>query len=210
MIPPALRFPKRITLLHSPSGQYVQALVVELTASMIRQKMGARWWTGSAIDTAQAEREIDRHWDWTQQEIERDGTIIASRKLAILTGDGAVQGTMMISTAPVQCQLDTGAAALFVELLFAAPWNRPWVRIDRTEQFRGVGVQLMRTAAMLSIEAGLQGRLKLDASPASIEWYRKRGLLEVKTHRIVYEGVEYTPMELPANRVSLLLPEVED
>jgi len=210
MLPWAVKFPKQITLLYAPSGQPVEAQVVELSAALIRRKMGAHWWAGPAIGAALAEREIDRYWDWTEQEIEREGKIIASRKLAVLTGDGAVQGAMMISTSPVPCQLEKGAASLFVELLFAAPWNRPWIRVDQTEHFRGVGLQLFRTGAQLSMATGLLGRLKLDASPASVEWYRKRGLLEVKTQRIVYQGVPYTPMELTADRVRRLLPDAEE
>src|SRR5207249_3205535 len=101
---------------------------------------------------------------------------------------------------------ELGKPALFVELLFAAARTRHWIRFDQAELFRGVGLHLLCTAAELSVLAGFSGRIKLDASPGFVQWYKKRGLLEVPATRIIYEGVEYTPMELPANRVTKLLP----
>jgi hypothetical protein len=129
----------------------------------------------------------------------------------VITTDGAVQGAMMLSTEPVECERrrNHGHGALFVELLFAAPRTRHWIRHDRAEQFRGIGLHLMRAAAELSIEAGLEGRLKLDSSPNFVQWYRKRGLLPVSRRSIIHEGVRYTPMELDADRVSMLLPELD-
>ena len=75
------------------------------------------------------------------------------------------------------------------------------------EQLRGVGLQLLRVGAELSLGAGLKGRLKLEASPGFVEWYTRRGLLRVSNERIIYENVQYTPMELLAERVVMLLPE---
>jgi len=95
--------------------------------------------------------------------------------------------------------------SLFVELLFASPANRAWIRKDRKEQFRGVGLHLLRAAAELSLESGFNGRLKLESSPDFVDWYKKRGLLEASRRRILYEGRKYTPMELPAGRVTILL-----
>jgi hypothetical protein len=149
--------------------------------------------------------EIDRYWDWTELRIERDGRVVRSSKFAVISGDRTIQGAMMISTRPVRCEREPAAGALFVELFFVAPQNRHWIRADKAEQFRGVGLQLLRTAAELSIDAGCAGRLKLDASPGFVDWYRKRGLLEVSAQRILHEGVEYTPMELPTDRVPILL-----
>lgn len=113
----------------------------------------------------------------------------------------------MISTAPVALWREPGMTGLFLELLFAAPRNRPWVRSDKAEQYRGVGVQLLRTAVALSMEAGCGGRLKLEASPGSVDWYRNRGLLDTAEERIVHEGVTYAPMELEADRIWSLFPE---
>ncbi len=114
---------------------------------------------------------------------------------------------MLVSSEPVECESEPGKLALFVEMLFSAPRNRKWVRLDRKDLYKGVGLALLRVAAELSIEAGCEGRLKLDASPGSITWYKNRGLLEVSAHRIVHEGVEYRPMELSATGVPMLLDE---
>jgi len=113
-----------------------------------------------------------RGWDWAELSIERAGQALPSQKLAVVAGDGAVQGAMMLTTGPVACERksDLGEPALFVELLFAAPRTRHWVRVDRAEQFRGVGLHLLRTAAHLSIEAGFSGRLKLESSPNFVQW----------------------------------------
>ena len=54
---------------------------------------------------------------------------------------------------------------------------------------------------------GFEGRLKLESSPGFVDWYEKRGLLVVSRQRIMHEGVKYTPMELAADRVSILLPD---
>lgn len=204
---PAIELPRIVTLLHAPSRTDIDASIVELTDAMIERQMGDAWWNHPAIDPVLAESEIDRYWDWTQLRIEHADRILRSRRLAIVTADDAVQGAMMVSVDPVECERrrERGRPALFVELLFAAPQSRPWVRTDRTEHFRGVGLYLLRAAAELSLEAGFAGRLKLEASPGSVGWYRKRGLLEVSRRRIVYEGVKYTLMELEADRVAPLL-----
>jgi hypothetical protein len=202
-----MEFPKPIQLFYVPTATDAEAHVVVLTEQLIRQRMGNNWWNDPAINPARAAKEIDRYWDWSKQKIAREDKIIASRKLAVITGDGAVQGAMMISAKAVPCQLDFGKPALFVELLFIAPSNRHWIRKDNAEQFRGVGVNLLRTAAQFSLEAGFAGRLKLESSPAFVDWYENRGLLETSKERIIHEDVMYTPMELPSHRVSILLPD---
>jgi hypothetical protein len=200
-----MKLPKPVDLLHGPSAKVADAHIVKLTNRLIRERMGEAWWREDSIDSELAESEIDRHWDWIKMTIERDGVNLRSIRLGIVTSDSAVQGAIMLSAEPVPCEGEPSRSALFVELLFSAPRNRKWLRRDQTELFRGVGIQLLRTAAELSLEAGLGGRLKLEASPASLEWYRNRGLIVVSPERIVYEGVKYTPMELEAKRASLLL-----
>lgn len=204
-----MKLPTPVALYHVPSGLDAEAVVVALTDGLIERWMGAAWWEDPAIDQDAAASEIDRHWDWLGLSIDRDGRPLRDRKLAVVTGDGAVQGAMMVSAEAVACERagSEGEPALFVELLFAAPRNRYWVRRDRTELYRGVGLHLLRSAAEFSLSAGLGGRLKLEASPGFVEWYEKRGLLVVGGHRIIHEGVEYTPMELESGRVSVLLPD---
>jgi hypothetical protein len=202
-----MRFPKRVELLFVPTDTNAEAHVIALTELRIRRGMGDVWWNDPRLSASAAAKEIDRRWDWTAREIERGGRVLASRKLGVVTGDGAIQGAMLVSTEPVPCERENNRDSLFVELLFTAPRNRPWIRVDHAEQYRGVGVELLRTAAELSLESGLQGRLKLESSPDFVDWYRKRGLLEVSANRILYEDVKYTPMELQTDRVSILLPD---
>jgi hypothetical protein len=202
-----MRFPKPTELLYVPESVVVYAQISPLTRSTIKRRMGARWWENAELEPSLADREIDRRWNWAEMKIEREGRNLSARSLAVVTDDGAVQGAMMMSTSPVECEFEIGKPSLFVELLFTAPGNRKWIRRDRREQFRGVGLVLLETAAELSIESGCAGRLKLESSPDFVDWYKKRGLLEVSKHRIVHEGLKYTPMELPPERVSVLLSE---
>lgn len=118
-----IKLPKRIELFHVPSGIAAEAVIARLSDEVIAQRMGEAWWSDAAIDPDLASHEVDRHWDWSDVEIERDGTVLPSQKLAALTGDGVVQGAMLCSTAPVTCELDAGQPAVFVELLFSAPIN---------------------------------------------------------------------------------------
>ncbi len=201
-----MKLPKRIPLYYEPSKTYFESHVTELTEALIKTRVAEAWWNDPALDVDLASAEIDRNWDWTELEIEHGGRILKSRKLGVITGDGAVQGAMMISDETVKCDGEMGKTALYIELLFAAPGNRKWIRLDGAEQYKGVGMALLGVAAELSLEAGCGGRLKLEASPGSITWYKNRGLLEVSAHRILHKGVEYTPMELGTDRVSMLLP----
>ena len=111
----------------------------------------------------------------------------------------------MISTEPVPSQLRPGSDALFVELLFTAPRNRPTLRQDKSPFFVGVGTALLAWGANLSRDLGFGGRLLLDGSPDYIAWYEKRGLKKLKLKPIVFAGVWYTPMELSSEAADILL-----
>ena len=163
-------------------------------------KMAGAWWDDISLEAPLKANPIDLHWNWNRVEIEFDGRTLRSEKLAVITGEGedlAVQGAMLISTDPVPSGLEPGEKCLLVELLFTAPWNRPDLRRDGQPFVIGVGSQLMGWGAWLSREKQLEGRLRLDASPDFIRWYEKRGLQKLNVDPIVYEGVAYTPMELP-------------
>lgn len=95
--------------------------------------------------------------------------------------------------------------ALFLELLFTAPRNRPDLRKDGKEFLKGVGLQLLIWAAHFSRTTGHGGRLRLDGSPGYLAWYQNRGLQILPLNPIVYQGVEYTPMELSEASANKLL-----
>jgi hypothetical protein len=202
-----MQLPKAIDLLFVAADVLVEAEIVELSDSLIITQMGEAWWNDAGMLEEQAANEIDRLWNWSELQIECGGRVLASRKLAVVTGDGAVQGAAMLSLEPVMSVLEEGEEALFVELLFTAPRNRSWIRRDATEQFRGVGFELLYAMCETSLDAGLGGRLKLESSPGFVGWYQKRGLLMTSEDPILYEGVTYTPMELVTPAATKLLAE---
>ena len=200
-----MRILKPVDLYFVPAGITVEARIASLSRDLIRHRMGEAWWSDARINAELAEGEIDRHWNWSNLKIERDEKVLKAGKIAVVTGDGAVQGAAMYSREAVTCAVEPGELGLFVELLFTAPRNRPWIRPDRAEQFRGVGVELLIFMAEASARAGFDGRLKLESSPGFVTWYAKRGLLETPEKPILHEGVTYTPMELTADAAKRLL-----
>ena len=200
-----MALPKTTELFFAPTGKYVEARLVELTAEAIRRRIHRGWWTDDSLSEILYPMPIDRHWNWNRMAIRYAGRKLQSTKVAIVTGDQAVQGAMMMSTERVPSSLDPHAGALFVELLFTAPRNRPGLRTDGKPLFLGVGTELLSWAAWLSRRNGCEGRLLLDASPDYIEWYVRRGLQILSADPIVFEGIHYTPMELPVPAAQDLL-----
>jgi hypothetical protein len=200
-----MKFPKAVDLRFAPFNLYVRSHIVELTSDLIERSMGKAWWDNADIDPTLAEAEIDRHWDWSEMGIELNGRVLGSRKLAIVTDDGAVQGAAMCSTEKVASTLEPKQFASFVELLFTAPRNRVRLRTDGREQFKGVGYHLLVCMAEISDELGFGGRLKLDSSPEFVDWYERFGLRRTLETPILFEGVEYTPMELTFEAAHRLL-----
>jgi hypothetical protein len=109
----------------------------------------------------------------------------------------------------VESVLSRGDNALFVELLFTAPRNRPALRTDGREYLKGVGTESITWAAWFSRQNGCGGRLLLDGSPEYLRWYEKRGLQTLGLAPILYEGVTYTPMELSLAAADTLLSDWE-
>jgi hypothetical protein len=168
--------PKITSLYFAPADQYVEAQIMRLTPEMAETGIHRSWWLDESLLEEFDSAPIDRYWNWNEMEIEYNGRLLDSVKAAILTGDRAVQGAMMISTEPVSSLLTPTVGALFVELLFTAPRNRPKLRRDGRNHFLGVGTELLTWGVWLSREKGCEGRLLLDASPEYIGWYEKRGL----------------------------------
>jgi len=92
-----------------------------------------------------------------------------------------------------------------VERLFAAPRNRPRLRADKKPYFSGAGIELLCWAAALSLEKGCGGCLRLGSSPEALNWHLRRGLQALRLHPTLFEGIEYTPMELPLAAARRLL-----
>jgi len=201
--------PQITSLFFAPMKAYVEAKIVSLTPQMAETHVHGEWWSDDALEAEFNPMPIDRFWDWNILEIEWQGRGLASEKVAILAGDERpVQGAMMISTEPVDSVLESGAQGLFVELLFTAPQNRPMLRKDQQDFFKGVGVRLLTWGAEFSRDKGYGGRLLLDSSPDYVAWYKNRGLQTLGLEPILYQGVSYTPMELSVVSAEKLLTDV--
>jgi hypothetical protein len=188
--------------------QPIEARIVTLTPELADSKVMGGWWDEDCLKQNFDPEPIDRHWDWNSHEIVYDGQAIESAKVAIVTGEEehlAVQGAMMISSEAIQSLQEPGKECLLLELLFTAPRNRPELRLDGQPYVVGVGTQLLMWGAWFSREKGYEGRLRLDGSPDFVSWYEKRGLQKLGKQPIVYENVEYTPMELSPEAARELL-----
>jgi hypothetical protein len=195
---------RQIELLLVPAQTYVGAAIVPLTTELADEHIHRAWWNDHALKEDFDEPPIDLGWNWNELGIEYHGRSLAAEKFAVFSG-GTIQGAMMISTDHVSSVIEPGKLALFVELLFTAARNRPNLRKDGKEFLKGVGLQLLIWAARLSREKGHAGRLMLDGSPDYVRWYQNRGLQILPLNPIVYQGVAYTPMELPELPANKLL-----
>ena len=193
-------------MLFHPLNEYVAAQIISLTPEIAENHVHNEWWDDESLKDHFDPLPIDRYWDWKSLGIEWEGRPLASEKVAIVAGDvRPVQGAMMISTEPVESVLQAGQRGLFVELLFTAPQNRPKLRWDGLEFFKGVGIKLLTWGAWLSRELGYGGCIRLDGSSEYLDRYRKRGLQTLGLESILYEGVNYTPMELSVDAAETLL-----
>jgi hypothetical protein len=199
--------PKAITLFYHPAKAYVSGEIVTLTDAMVRERIHGAWWNHVDLKGEfEAPQPIDLHWHWNDVGIEYEGRYLPSEAVAAIAGEGdAVQGVMLISSEPVPSILEPDERALFVERLFTAPWNRPNLRRDGRPYLLGVGTELITWGAWFSREKGYGGRLLLDGSPAEVDWYTKRGLQTLDLKPMLYEGVNYTPMELSPGAAEKLL-----
>lgn len=157
--------PTATTLKFAPTGEYIAARIVSLTRKMIDEQVMGSWWTHQDLMRKFEVPPIDRHWDWRNVTVEFEGRSLSSRKVAIVAGDGHVEGVMVLATDPISSAIDAGGRALLVEWLVTAPRNRRELRIDGKDFVKGSGFQLLAWAARLSRHNGYSGRLRLEASP---------------------------------------------
>jgi hypothetical protein len=199
--------PKTAKLYFKPEEANVIGELVTLTDEMAEAGIHRQWWNHDDLkEHFDPPAPIDRHWHWTDIGIEYEGRYLQSEKVAVVAGDGnAVQGAMLISCDPVASVLQNGQQGLFLERLFTAPWNRKNLRQDGQDYLLGVGTELITWGAWFSREKEYGGRLLLDSSPDQVVWYQRRGLQILAREPILYEGVEYTPMELSPQAAGELL-----
>lgn len=188
-------------LYFAPLEVVVEATIATLSDQLAEKKINAAWWQDGLVKTRLDCPPIDRQWSWSKATIEYDGRILPSQKVAVLTNDGEVQGAMLVATEPVPSVYEPGASAVFIELLFTAPRNRPGLTRHGRPYYVGVGGSLLKWAVRLSRRLGCGGRLKLDASPECVAWYARRGFVSLRVPPVEFEGVSYHPMELPLDAV---------
>jgi hypothetical protein len=195
------------SLYHEPAKCYVEARIVLLTPKMVEEHLHRKWWNDDCLKPTFNPEPIDRSWSWHEQVIEYGVRRLASEKIGIFAGeDNDLQGAMMISADPVPSVLEDGRSGLFVERLFTAPRNRRDLRRDGVNFLKAVGLELLTFGAFMSRDRGFEGRLLLDASPDFVWWYEQKAhLRKLDREPILYEGVKYTPMELPASGAQRLL-----
>lgn len=187
-----------------PANEYGAAEIKELTPDMVDHHIVGEWWSDEDLKAEFNPPPIDRYWNWNDLEIEFGGVPLESITVGIFSGE-ELEGAMKISTEPIPCVQAVGQNCLFVELLFTAPRNRPRLRSDGQNYIVAVGTELLTWGAALSRSKGLGGRLRLDGSPEYLDWYGKRGLQLLGLKPILYQGVEYSPMELPESAAQALL-----
>jgi hypothetical protein len=204
--------PRKTALFFHPEQAYVAGELVTLTDPVVEARIHAEWWAHEDLKAQfDPPPPIDRRWHWNDIDIEYEGRILASERIALVAGEGdPVQGAMLISREPVASVLDSGQQGLFLERLFTAPWNRPNLREDGQPYLLGVGTELITWGAWFSRQSGYGGRLLLDSSPDQVRWYLKRRLQTLPLKPMLFEGVEYTPMELSPQAAAQLLDEWED
>ena len=73
--------PKLTTLFFAPTGQYVEAQILELTEILAEQQIHRTWWADDSLLDRFDSIPIDRHWNWNAMGIEYDGKPLAARGL---------------------------------------------------------------------------------------------------------------------------------
>lgn len=110
----------------------------------------------------------DSHWEWVEKAIEAER--VMGRDTFAVECAGETQGLMLVDVGYARLAEHRGLELVYVELLAAAPWNRPKLVPD--PRYKLVGRVLLGTAISLSVDLGLQGRIGLHSLPQSESWYQ--------------------------------------
>jgi|GEM_PF-3332267 len=188
------------------SATLVEAWIQLIGPDRIEKGINRKWWNECCLKRTFSPVPIDLEWKWGEDEV----VIYAGREIkcatyGLITGDGYVQGAMLISVQSVPSSLPECPRALFVERLFTAPQNRSKLRTDGRKYFGAVGLELLRFAVLLSRKLNCDGCLVLDASPDYVVWYGQLGFTKLEVEPIPFNGVEYTPMVLSSDAAARLI-----
>jgi hypothetical protein len=80
--------PLECLLEYVPTGDVVRAVIISLTPEIVSKDIMDAWWHDEALKVSLDTAPIDRDWDWTELEIERDGKVLESELVGVVTGDG--------------------------------------------------------------------------------------------------------------------------
>jgi len=125
------------------------------------------------------------HWDW----IRKVG--MPMFEFLAVVASGQVEGLAALARSPVPSKMTAGVGATYLMFLETAPWNLD--EHPHGVRFAGVGSALLEEAVLISLDAGLGGRVQLTALPQAERFYRKRGMTELgpsSSSSLVY--FEYT------------------
>lgn len=111
----------------------------------------------------------DAEWDWAKEI--RDGATVDGRLAVALRRGTALEGLMSLSFLPGQTRLDPdkGRDLLYIEYVGVAPANQRAPVGDR--KIKGIGKFLVRIAATLSVDLGLDGRVGLHSKDNATDFY---------------------------------------
>ncbi len=111
----------------------------------------------------------DLHWKWDKKTDWSRG-LLSLHRFAI-TCEADLQGLMLVNLTKLTGRLASqkGKDLAYLEFVSTAPWNRP----DLTDKpvFRGVGLNMVRTAVELSRVEGFRGRISLHSLPQAVQFY---------------------------------------
>lgn len=151
-------------------------------ATLAHAERQARTWR----PLLQKQNAMDQAWDW-RAEVE---TAQRDRGQLVLAAaerhrDGRLHGLMSLVHLPRASRLAPRANLLYVDMLAAAPWNRPGQPV---REIKGIGPLLIQAATLVSREVGLGGAFGLHSlpDPHTVRFYRDTiGMTPV--------GIEKTP-----------------
>ena len=141
-------------------------------------------WAPAKIEVARAllSRSVPRgewpqslHWNWADKAAAlkpyAPGPLSAYRLFGI-RAEEKWQGLLLACCVGHPTRLrPTGRELVYVDFVETAPWNWPIPEIDRSPQFKGIGLQLVESAIRWSDDLGFRGRLGLHSLPQADSFY---------------------------------------
>ena len=97
-------------------------------------------------------------------------------------------------------RLESGKKLVYVNILTVAPWNR--VDIQSSQQYKGIGTNLITFAVIFSMNLGFEGRIGLHSVKQAVGFYKKLYFIDLG-HDINENNFQY--LELSPDDSELLV-----